>query len=263
MSRFYVEAPHRMGDEIEISGAEAKHIQTVLRLREGDEIVLFDGKGMEYWGTIESQRLHRITVKIRKTGSPRRESPIEVILGQGILKGNKMDYVLQKTTEMGVSAIFPFVSSRTIPKLGGEGGERRWNRWKRIVLESAKQCGRTVPPRVEGIHNLGSILEWPFRGFVKLILWEKEARSLKERVREIDKISGKFLFLVGPEGGFCEEEISVAEGKGFIPVGLGPRILRSETAGVAMLSILQYEFGDWGLHQHRPCRGDSAKVFLV
>ncbi len=248
MSRFYVESPHRMGDEIEISGAEARHIQKVLRLKEGDEIVLFDGRGMEYWGTIESQRLHRITVKIGKTYIPRRESPIDVILGQGLLKGNKMDYVLQKTTEIGVSAIFPFISSRTIPILGKQGDRMRWNRWKRIVTESAKQCGRTVPPRVEGIRDLGSILGRPFHGFIKLILWEKEEKSLKERMREIDRKSGKFLFLVGPEGGFCEGEISTAKGKGFAPVGLGPRILRSETAGVAMLSILQYEFGDLGLH---------------
>ena len=243
--RFYVENPHWMGDEIEISGTEARHIQRVLRLKKGDEIVLFDGKGMEYWGAIESQRLHRITVKIRKTGTPRRESPIDVILGQALLKGNKMEYVLQKNTEMGVSAFFPFISSRTIPILGRGQDERKWNRWKRIVVESAKQCGRIIPPRVEGIRDLGSILELSFHDFVKLILWEKEEISLKERMREIDTKSGKVLLLVGPEGGFCEEEISAAKGKGFITVGLGPRILRSETAGVAMLSILQYEFGDW------------------
>ncbi len=258
MSRFFVEKPHLMGDEIEISGAEARHIQTVLRFKKGDEIVLFNGSGMEYWGTIEGQRLHRITVKVRRTSIPRRESPIDVILGQGLLKGNKMDYVLQKTTEMGVSAIFPFISSRTIPIVGGE--ERRWNRWKRIIVESAKQSGRTVPPSIEGIRDLGSILGQPFHGFIKLILWEKEGISLKERMREIDEKSGKFLFLVGPEGGFSEDEISTAKGKGFTPVGLGPRILRSETAGVAMLSILQYEFGDLGLYQHRPRKGDSAKV---
>ncbi len=245
MARFYVENPHWMGDKIEISGAEARHIQRVLRLKKGDDIVLFDGKGMEYWGAIESQRLHRITVKIRKTGTPRRESPIDVILGQGLLKGNKMDYVFQKNTEMGVSAFFPFISSRTIPVLGRGKDERKWNRWKRIVVESAKQCGRIIPPRVEGIRDLGSILELSFHDFVKLILWEKEEISLKERMREVDKKSGKVLLLVGPEGGFCEEEISAAKGKGFITVGLGPRILRSETAGVAMLSILQYEFGDW------------------
>jgi 16S rRNA (uracil1498-N3)-methyltransferase len=237
-----------VGDKIEISGAEARHIQKVLRLKKGDEIVLFDGRGMEYWGTIESQRPHRITVKIGKTHTPRREAPIEVILGQGLLKGDKMDYVLQKTTEMGVSAIFPFFSSRTIPKSEGEGAERRWQRWKRIVVESTKQCGRTIPPRVEGIRDLGSVLEWPFDDFVKLILYEKEEIPLKERMREIDRKSGKFLFLVGPEGGFCEAEISAARGKGFISVGLGPRILRSETAAVAILGILQYEFGDWGIH---------------
>ncbi len=246
MSRFYVETPHRMGDEIEISGAEAKHIQRVLRLKEGDEIVLFDGKGMEYWGTVESQKLHRVTVKIGKTNTPQRESPIDIILGQSLLKGDKMDYVFQKTTEMGILAIFPFISSRTIPILGRERVERRRSRWERIVVESAKQCGRTVPPRVEGICDFGSILERPLHGFVKLILWEQEERSLRARMGEIDKNSGKFLFLVGPEGGFCDREIAAAKGRGIIPVGLGPRILRSETAAVAMLSILQYEFGDWG-----------------
>jgi len=247
--RFYVENPHRVGDEIEISGAGARHIQKVLRLKKGDEIVLFDGKGTEYWGVIESRRLHWMTVKIWKTNTPRRESPIEVILGQALLKGDKMDYVLQKTTEMGVSAIFPFISSRTVPKLGGEKAEMRRSRWKRIVVESSKQCGRTVPPRVERIRDLESILAWSAPDVVKLIPWEKEEISLKERIRQFDKKSVKFLFLVGPEGGFSEGEISAARGNGFIPVGLGPRILRSETVGVAMLSILQYEFGDWGI----PC----------
>lgn len=252
MSRFYVETPHRMGDEIEITGAEARHIQKVLRLKEGDEIVLFDGKGMEYWGIIESQRLHRVTVRIGKTNTPRRESRIEIILGQALLKGDKMDYVFQKTTEMGVSAIFPFISSRTIPTVSGERAERRRSRWERIVVESAKQCGRTIPPGVEGIRDFGSILERSFHGFVKLILWEQEERSLRERMGEIDKNSGRFFFLVGPEGGFCEREISAAKGRGFIPVGLGPRILRSETVAVAMLSILHYEFGDWGLRPALP-----------
>jgi len=115
MSRFYVETPHRMG----------RHIQRVLRLKEGDEIVLFDGKGMEYWGTIESLRFHRVTVKIGKTNTPQRESPIDIILGQGLLKGDKMDYVYQKSTEMGIAAIFPFISSSTIPKKTESLGEDR------------------------------------------------------------------------------------------------------------------------------------------
>lgn len=252
MSRFYIETPHRRGERIEISGAEARHIQKVLRLKEGDELAFFDGKGKEYWGTIATQDHHRITVKIMGTKAPSRESPIEVMLGQGLLKGDKMDYVFQKATEMGVSAILPFISSRTIPTVGGERAERRWSRWKRIVVESAKQCGRVIPPRVEGIRHFSSILEVSLHDFVKLILWEREERFLKERMRGIDKNSRKFLFLVGPEGGFCEEEISAAQARGFIPVGLGPRILRSETVGVAMLSILQYEFGDLGGHPESP-----------
>jgi 16S rRNA (uracil1498-N3)-methyltransferase len=252
MSRFYVETPQWRGERVEITGAEARHIQKVLRLKEGDEIALFDGKAVEYWGTIETQRHQRITVKILRTNNPRRESPIEIMLGQGLLKGDKMDYVFQKSTEMGVSAIFPFISSRTIPTAGGERAERRLNRWKRIVVESAKQCGRVISPRVEGIRHFTSMLDVPFHGVVKLILWEKEERPLKERMREIDKNSGKFLFLVGPEGGFCEGEISAAQAKGFIPAGLGPRILRSETVAVAMLSILQYDFGDLGGHPSSP-----------
>jgi 16S rRNA (uracil1498-N3)-methyltransferase len=254
MPRFLVETPYWVGDTVEISGAEARHIHKVLRLKEGDEIILFDGKGMEYWGTIESQKFHRVVVKVEGKSAPRRESPIEVVLGQGLLKGDKMDYVFQKTTEMGISAIFPFVSSRTIPKSGGEQAERRWRRWRRIVVESTKQCGRTVPPRVEDIRSFGSLLDWPSREFVKLILWEKELTPLKERLRQMHGQSKKFLFLVGPEGGFCEEEISAAEGRGFISVGVGPRTLRSETVGVAVLSILQYEFGDWRI----PLSGEES-----
>jgi 16S rRNA (uracil1498-N3)-methyltransferase len=178
---------------------------------------------------------------------PNRESPLTIIMGQSLVKGNKMDSIIQKATELGVSEVFPFLSSRSIPYLDKGRIEHRVNRWRRIAVESSKQCGRLIPLRIETVAKFDDVLERASLATKRIILWEKGTRSLASLFRERNATacpSPKVYFLVGPEGGFSEEEIKRAERAHFVPVGLGSRILRVETAGLSFVSILQYEWGD-------------------
>ena len=174
-----------------------------------------------------------------------KESPIKIILAQGIPKLNKMDYTIQKATELGVSEIMPVITSRTVPDLKLDRAVKRAVRFKRIALEAAKQCRRCSIPVVSDIKTLKDLLSSENLPNLRLILWEEEKeRSLKRILAE--KKSQDMVCLIGPEGGFSEEEVSMALEKKFIPITLGGRVLRTETASLAFLSIIQYEWGDMG-----------------
>jgi len=249
MPRFFV--PNLIIDkqEITVSGQEARHIQRVLRLGVGDAIDLFDGTGKEYRGQITHQGRHALTVAILETTMPDRESPLTLTMGQSLIKGDKMDVVIQKATEMGVLELIPFVSCRSVAHLHEGKIEQRVSRWQRIAVESSKQCGRVTPLRVETVVGFDEILGRAPAEARRIILWEKETKRLKPLLQDTDSDSGpsrSVFFLVGPEGGFSEEEIKRAEAAHFVPVGLGSRILRVETAGLSFVSILQYEWGDLG-----------------
>jgi 16S rRNA (uracil1498-N3)-methyltransferase len=175
--------------------------------------------------------------------SPERESPLRITLGQGLLKGERMKFVIQKATELGVDRIIPLVSARSIPIVEGERETLRLERWRRIAQEAAKQCGRTVVPEIGSIHELGDFLSQGEGA--RVILWEGEPTPLRAVIEEIDP-QGGITLLIGPEGGFSEEEVSTAQASGFHVAGLGKRILRAETATLSVLSILQHRFGDLG-----------------
>ena len=158
-----------------------------------------------------------------------------------------MDYLIQKTSELGVAHIHPFSSLRTITMIKKERLSNRMRHWREIAKSSAKQSGRAVPAQIDLPLTLGELsLKWKEKRCIKAILWEGEgATDLKELLRSSSR-EGKFVGMVGPEGGFAEEEIELAANAGFIPVTLGNRILRSETAAMAMVAIVQYEWGDLG-----------------
>ncbi len=222
-------------------------MRRVLRLKLGDKVDIFDGTGKEYRSEILRQGHQTLTLRILETTVPNRESPLTIIMGQSLVKGNKMDFIIQKATELGVSEVFPFVSSRSITCLDKERIEHRVNRWRRIAVESSKQCGRLIPLRIETVAKFDEVLERGSLATKKIILWEKGTRNLPSLFRERNataRLSESVYFLVGPEGGFSEEEIKRAEGTHFVPVSLGSRILRVETAGLSFVSILQYEWGD-------------------
>jgi 16S rRNA (uracil1498-N3)-methyltransferase len=245
MARFYVPNPHIENNMLKIDGDEVKHIRRVLRLKVGEEIIVFDGLGNEFEGTIVEETSSSVVMKIQKKFFSKRESPLEIILAQSLLKGEKMDYLIQKATELGVKEIIPFLSSRSIPLLEKTGKLKRHRRWERIAIEGSKQCGRGVIPQIKPLQDFSVVLQTASADSLRLILWEKEEIRLKEVLKK-SKERTRVFFIVGPEGGFYPEEIEEAKRAGFFPVTLGKRILRSETASLCLLSILQYDRGDIG-----------------
>jgi 16S rRNA (uracil1498-N3)-methyltransferase len=245
MTRFYVPQPQIENGMLRVEGNEVRHIRRVLRLKVGDEIVVFNGSAKEYEGKIVEEGPSSVVIMIQSILSSKRESPLEITLAQSLLKGEKMDYIIQKATELGIKEIIPFFSSRSVPLLEKSRRLRRHHRWEKIAIEASKQCGRGVFPKVDPLQDYSEMLQNISQDFLRLILWEKEGARLK-KVLEGSKEKRKIFFIVGPEGGLSQEEVECAKEKGFIPVTLGKRILRSETASLCLLSILQYEWGDIG-----------------
>jgi 16S rRNA (uracil1498-N3)-methyltransferase len=245
MARFYVPQPRIEKGILEIVGDEVKHIRRVLRLKVGDGLTVFDGSGKEYDGTIVEAKTSSIVIHVQSTLSSTRESPLSITLAQSLLKGEKMDYLVQKATELGVKQIIPFFSSRSVPLLEMSKKVKRHHRWERIAIEASKQCGREVIPRIEPLQDYFHVFRSTSQESLRIILCEKEGRRLKEILGE-SKERKEIFFVVGPEGGLSEEEVEYAVGKGCIPVTLGKRVLRAETASLSLLSLLQYEWGDIG-----------------
>ncbi len=245
MPRFYVPSPRIEEELLKVQGGEVRHIRRVLRLKVGDRLVVFDGSSKEYAGVIVEETPSSVVIKLEEVLSPQRESPLEITLAQSLLKGEKMEYLIQKATELGVRRIVPFFSSRSIPLLDKSKRLRRIHRWEKIAIEACKQCGRVAIPKVEPPQNYSEMLGMAGSEALRLILREKQGQGLKEVLKEF-KGGRKIFFIVGPEGGMTDEEVAEAGGLGFIPITLGKRILRSETAGLCFLSVLQYEWGDLG-----------------
>ena len=245
MPRFYAPNPDIKNGLLKIGGDEVKHIRKVLRLKAGDKIIVFDGSGKEYEGTILEEKPSSVLVKVQDIFLPQKDSPLEITLAQSLLKGEKMDFLIQKATELGVKEVIPFFSSRSVPLLERSRRVERHRRWERIAVEASKQCGRGVLPKIESPKDYSEMLQMAPQDGLRLILWEREGVRLKEAL-EGSKEKSKIFFVVGPEGGFSRDEVDEAEKSGFVPVILGRRVLRAETASLCLLSILQYQRGDIG-----------------
>ena len=222
-----------------ISESDHSHITRVLRLGPGDSITVFDEKSFEYEGRIKNISTENIEMEIldsRRAGS---EPELELNLFQAVLKGNKMDRVVRETTQLGVSGIFPVVSQRTLVRSTAKAA-----RWNRIALESTKQCGRTAPPHVAEPSDFASSLGIRNESEIKIILHENRTDSLGNYMDSAGGRARSVNVFIGPEGGFSEEEISLARENGYAPLGLGKRILRAETASVVGIALLQSGFGD-------------------
>ena len=228
-------------DQALITGSEARHVGRVLRLDVGDTINLLDEMGWKYRGVITGKKTEAIEVRVLEKYPPRKESSIKIVLGQALPKSQKMDYIVQKATELGVDSIIPFFSTRTVPKLDGNRQEKKVERWGKIVLEATKQCGRTVIPQVEKIVTFKEVIRKEEDNSLKIILWEDEKNYRLHNVFKNLQQFKKIIILVGPEGGFTQEEVTAAREHGFLSVGLGNSILRTETAGIYLLSVLHYE----------------------
>lgn len=245
MARFYVSHLQIEKGVLRVEGNEVRHIRRVLRLRTGDEIVVFNGSMKEYRGTIVEEGPSSVVIKIQDIVSSAKESHLEIHLAQSLLKGDKMDTLIRKATELGVKAITPFFSSRSVPLLEKSQGLKRHFRWEKIAVEASKQCGRGRVPQIMPLQGYSEMLQTAYPESLRLIFWEKGGARLKE-VLGVWKENMEVFFVIGPEGGLSQEEVDHATKIGFIPVTFGQRILRSETASLCLLSILQYERGDIG-----------------
>jgi 16S rRNA (uracil1498-N3)-methyltransferase len=246
MPRFYIDKEAIADGMITISGSEARHIGKVLRLRQHDSITLFDGSGTIYNGTIISKDHKQVQVRIERESSEHEQQEAIILLGQALAKGSKMDLIVQKSTELGVSRIIPFSSARTIMRYDEKQAVNRVSHWQGIALASAKQSGRLRVPAVADITDFDRLVASDLPAFLKIILWEEESAVRLRHVLKQSASLNPVIFLVGPEGGFAQDEVARAREQGFIPASLGDTVLRTETVSSAVLSVIRYEIGDFG-----------------
>jgi len=236
------------GESATVTGELYRHMARVLRLKQGSEVELIDDGGRRHSGVIEEVGAKSLTVRIGATlpAPPEpEEQGLRITLYQGLPKGEKLDLILQKCTELGVSELVTFDAARSIVKLTGDRSAARLGRYQKIVQEASRQSGRSSVPKVAIGGSLDTVLR-ESRHAVKLLLWEGErTTTLRDCFRE-HASPESVAIVVGPEGGLSAGEVERAIACGFIPVSLGKRILRTETAGLAMLAILQFQWGDMG-----------------
>ena len=246
MRNFFLGDNTVFGDTATVTGELYRHMARVLRLKAGSEVQLTDESGRQFAGVIEEVGAKSLIVRITATeGAPEPEAGLRITLYQGLPKGEKLDLILQKCTELGVSEVVTFDAERSIVKLRGERSASRLGRCEKIVQEAARQSGRRSVPKVVLGGSLEEVLR-EARHTVRLLLWEGEQTVGLRETLGAHESPESVAIVVGPEGGLSAEEVEQARACGFTPVSLGRRILRTETAGLAMLAILQYHWGDMG-----------------
>lgn len=240
--RFFAEHIRQDQERVEITGDEFSHLKKVLRLEVGSPVVLLSGKGLELTGVIEELGKGSALVRVGSSREMAGESNAQVTLLQAFVKGDKPEFIVQKATELGAARIIFYTNERTIPKPSADKVEKRLERLRRVAIEAVKQCERSVIPALALVgFDEALCLRKEDRG---IILYEGEVeKTLKKSLSFLGSDTGVCL-LIGPEGGFTGGEVERATVAGFRVAGLGPRILRSETAALAALAIVQYELGD-------------------
>jgi 16S rRNA (uracil1498-N3)-methyltransferase len=238
--RFYVDAPLRAGSTCTLPEDAAHHAVHVMRLREGDEAILFNGRGGEYAARVASIQRLRIALDVLQHRAIERESPLQMTLVQGVSSSDRMDYTVRKAVELGVAAIHPVLATRSVARPKGERADSRRAHWQKVVISACEQCGRNRIPTVQALVPVEDYLRQPGEGF-KLLL------SPRSEVAFSKAVEGKtnFTLAAGPEAGFDADEESAFAAAGFTPVKLGPRVLRTETAALAALAALSALRGDF------------------
>ena len=248
MRRFAI-TPERVVDgRVTFDALETRHLARVLRLRPGDTVVASDGAGHDYTVRLEAvqPRASGVVVGVAEGAG---DSPLAVTLVQGLPKGDKLETIVRAATELGVARIVPAIAARTVVRLADRQAVARLGRWQRVAREAAKQCGRRMVPDVAPPRPLEACLDEARDADLALCLWEGGAPPLGAALAEA-KRPRRVVVLVGPEGGLDRREVDAARAHGWHVVGLGARILRTETAGPAIIAILQSRWGDLGVAQH-------------
>lgn len=248
LSRYFIFEEFKPNDIVEIHGGDAHHIINVVRCKKGDELEISNGKDLESTVVIENIDYKNCIVTSKVTTvEKKREITPKITLFQGLPKGDKIDFILQKNTEIGVTKFVPVITERTIVKLSDKKAKKRLKRWAKIVKEASKQCMRIDIPKVKQPISFNKAVSY-FKDYdLVLIPWEQEKKvSVRKTIENLDKSITNIAVLIGPEGGFSVDEVELAKRFGAVPVTLGPRILRTETAGIVISSLLLYELGDLG-----------------
>jgi 16S rRNA (uracil1498-N3)-methyltransferase len=244
MARFFLPQVNIHEGRGVVHGQELMHLMKVLRLRAGDLVTVFDNSGWEHEAVVETLTSERGELKIVESHPTGREPSLPITLAVALTKGQKLDWVIEKATELGVSTIIPFSSNYTVPKIEKDKIDKRLERWRKIAVSAAKQCGRSRIPEVRSLCSFENFVREPWPETLRLIFWENETeQSLRElfgKCRETKSV----LLAVGPEGGFSKREVELAHAQGFQSVHMGRRILRAETAALAALTVVQFLWGD-------------------
>jgi 16S rRNA (uracil1498-N3)-methyltransferase len=246
MRHFYVDGSAMDGRDAVLTGSDARHIKSVLRLNPGDVIGLYDGSGTEYRARIRGTHRNRIDVSILSTHPTEAESPARITVAQALLKNRKMDGLIRQLTELGIAEWIPVSADRSVPRPDEGRLASRMGRWQVIAQEAIKQCRRG---RIMEIHPpvpIGNVIRQKIPYDLKVIFYEGRTDPLQAERHPSGKRVRTILAVMGPEGGFTREEIDQATANGFVVAGLGPRILKAETATVAACTLLQHLFGDMG-----------------
>lgn len=248
MNRLYVPRSELGGEgadeRVIVRGPSLDHLRDVLRLRPGAPLEVFDGEG----GIYASQLERYVEGGAELVLGPREERPfggVRITLMQGLAKGEKFELILQKAVELGVTSLVPVATERSIVRLDAKKAADRVTRWQRIADEASRQSRRADVVRVEPVIPLEQAVARPVEGNERRLILDEEERQVRLRDHLSDS-QATYSLLVGPEGGFTREEVAAAQRGGFVPVSLGPRILRTETAGLAVIAVLQHVLGDFG-----------------
>jgi 16S rRNA (uracil1498-N3)-methyltransferase len=246
MTRFFIPAEQIKGNSVILKGSDRHHLLNVMRQDVGSKITVLNGKGAEYVAEIKEIGPDFVTGEIVETVTRETEPRLKIRLIQSLPKTDKFEFLLQKNTEIGVSCFQPVITERSGIKLDPGAAVRKQERWSRIIKEAAEQSGRKMVPRLEPVRNWAEVMATLKSGLI-LIPWEGEReRSLKRILEATPAIPEMVTVLIGPEGGFSQTEVNQARDNGAIPITLGPRILRTETAGLVVATALLYHYGDLG-----------------
>lgn len=255
MQRYFVDAGHLQADTVYITGDDARHLQQVMRARPGERVIVADGSGQEAVVRLVALDKDRATAEVEQRSASAGEPHVRVLIAQALPKGDKLEIVIQKGTEVGATGFLPFVSERTIVQYDAKKEAKRLERWSKIAKEAAEQAHRGIVPQVGQVADWRAMLAEVKQADAAYICYERPTGAgLRARLSELRRrlaISPSppptIALIVGPEGGFSEREIREAEEAGCVSVTLGARILRTETAALVGLSCVLYEFGEMGV----------------
>ena len=243
--RFYIDKKQIQNGMAKITGQEARHLIKVNRVSSGDKVTLVDGQGHAYSTRIMQISQEEVIANILNTAIVQEMPFAHITLAQGMLKDKKMDGIVRHMTELGIHRWIPFFAERSVPRPNQKRLASRMDRWERIAQEALKQCGSTTLPELSSPLPFQEVMEISTSYDVKISFYEKATRPLNN-LKAVTESPKKIIILIGPEGGFSHEEMTLAAENGFSLYTMGPRILRAETAALAACSLIQYIFGDLG-----------------